>query len=72
MSGDLVFGIGLCLFGLITLAARIFGWERLISQRQAAKDRLGDRLGDAIHLLGYTIAPIAFGAILMRRGGGIF
>ncbi len=54
-------GAAMCGFGLLTIAARLFGWERMISKRQPMKEKFGDTAGDAIHFIGYSVLPIVFG-----------
>lgn len=65
MTFDMVLGIVAVAIGLATLAGRLFGWEGLTGKRQPMRDRFGDRTGDAIHLIAYTILPLAFGMLLI-------
>jgi hypothetical protein len=63
-------GIAMVGFGLLTVAARVFGWERVISKRQAMKDRFGDSAGDAIHFISYSIIPIVCGLVFINSHYG--
>lgn len=71
MNTNLIVGAGLICFGLLTLSARVFGWEKLISQRQLAKERFGPRAGDVVHFIGYTAMPIIFGIIFLNNEYGL-
>ena len=65
-------GIALCCIGILTITARLFGWERIISQRQAAMDRFGATAGDLVHFVSYSVLPIVFGLILINNHYGLF
>jgi hypothetical protein len=64
---SIVLGAIAMAFGVLTLLARVFGWN-LFSQRAAMSRQYGRRGGEAIHLVGYTIAPIVLGAVLVWSG----
>ncbi|MCA8888345.1 MAG: hypothetical protein KDA46_05935 [Parvularculaceae bacterium] len=61
---DLVLGLAAVAFGLATLAARLFGWEKLLGKRAPMKERYGESTGDIIHLVAYSLVPLACGGVL--------
>ena len=65
----LTFGIGAAaiVYGLFTLVARA-KWPQMFKQLQPMKDRWGPRAGLAVHFVGYTVLPIAFGIYAVRAG----
>jgi hypothetical protein len=65
---NLIIGIVGVAFGCMTLLARLFGWERMLSKRGPMKERFGERTGDIIHLVSYTILPIVAGLLFLRAG----
>ena len=71
---QIVLGVAAVGFGIITLALRIWAPHRL-GKLDAMKARFGPRGGTAIHVLAYTVMPVAFGIlalVLARQGITIF
>ena len=68
MQLDLLIGIVVFGTGLLTLVDRLMGWARFMHNRELLKQQFGDEAGDAIHLILYTILPLAVGAYFLWRG----
>ena len=47
-------------YGVYTAVVRIF-WPQKFSKLEPMKKRYGSGLGVAVHFVGYTLSPIAFG-----------
>ena len=62
-------GIGVAAigYGLFTLVARAKKPE-MFRKLQPMKERWGPRAGLAIHIVGYTVAPIVFGVMSVVSG----
>lgn len=58
-------GVAATAFGVVTLLARFFGWEKIISKKAEMQKRFGEKRGDAIHLVAYSILPIVFGIVFI-------
>lgn len=56
--------LGLC-FGLFTLGARLTGKMDNFSKLHAMKELYGEKKGNLIHLIGYTIVPLVLGVVLI-------
>lgn len=65
MSIEAIIGALMVLFGLLTLVARLAGWSKLISKREQMQLRFGERNGDIIHLVAYTLVPLVVGGLLV-------
>jgi hypothetical protein len=65
MSTTLLIGIFCLGFGLLTLAARLFGWTQLLGKKEPMEVRFGPRYGNVIHILAYTILPFVIGLVLV-------
>ncbi len=65
MSLTLFIGIFCLGYGVLTLSARIFGWNWMFSKKQAIEERFGASTGNLIHLIGYTVVPLAGGVIFL-------
>ncbi|PTW61799.1 hypothetical protein C8N35_102515 [Breoghania corrubedonensis] len=55
------FGVALICLGLLTLAARFFGWNRLFWKRDRMMKTYGQTAGAEIHFFSYTIVPLLAG-----------
>lgn len=62
---ELLIGIAALGFGLLTLAARVFGWSGLLSKQDAMIQRFGAKSGRTIHLIAYTVVPLTLGVLLL-------
>ena len=61
-------------FGIYTAVVRIF-WPQKFGKLEAMKKRYGNKVGTVVHVIGYTLAPIGFGLVMLHtayRGGSIF
>ncbi len=65
----ITFGIGLVIlwFGLFTAMLRQKSPEKL-KTLDAMKQKLGDKPGQFVHILAYSIIPIIFGVFLLFSG----
>lgn len=63
----LIFGIIAFLFGLLTIYLRIFKNSKGLGKLEAMKEIYGEKLGLAIHVISYTVVPIAVGIVLIVR-----
>ena len=73
MDTNLVFGALALLFGVTTLLGRIFAPNSaLFSKLEPMKKQFGDKAGNALHVVSYTVVPIVVGLVLIatvaRRG----
>jgi hypothetical protein len=64
---QIVLGVAAVAFGGYTAFARIAKPESL-GKLEAMKEAYGDGAGGAIHLISYTLTPIAIGATLIVLG----
>jgi len=67
-------GTALLLFGLYTSIMRAMQPAKL-SRLAALKELFGDKIGNRIHVLAYSVAPLAAGAIFLfagSRGASLF
>ncbi|MES2621482.1 MAG: hypothetical protein V4615_11585 [Bacteroidota bacterium] len=62
---SLIIGIIALGFGLVTLVARFTGKMQSFSKLAAMKQLYGEKKGNLIHLVGYTILPLVAGAVLV-------
>lgn len=53
-------------FGLYSLVARQLAPQQF-AKLGPMKEKYGHKLGYAMHFMGYTVIPIAMGAILLRN-----
>ena len=66
MDGNLVFGVLALLFGLGTLVARFVAPNAgMFAKLEPMRQRLGPRLGTAIHVVAYTVMPLVAGAVIV-------
>lgn len=66
MDANVVLGGLALLFGLVTLVARFVAPDsKLFSKLGPMKERYGDAAGTAIHVVAYTVVPLAIGAGLI-------
>lgn len=63
----LIFGIIALLFGLLTIYLRIFKNSKGLGKLEAMKETYGEKLGLAIHIISYTVVPIAVGIVLIVK-----
>ena len=69
MTTSTVIGVLAILFGLFTGVARFVAPNsRIFSKLEAMKGRFGATAGTAIHVVAYTLMPLAFGAIKILQG----
>jgi len=71
MSIDIILGVFFLGTGLVTLGARVFGWEKVLSKREPMKELWGAQTGDIVHLVCYTLLPFAAGGYFLMRVAGI-
>ncbi len=64
MNVNLLLGIGAIGYGLFTIYVRFTDPSKL-GKLDAMKKQWGNSAGTAIHWIGYTVAPIVVGAILI-------
>ena len=64
---DLMLGIGALGFGLYTGYLRATNPEKL-GKLEAMKESMGPGAGNAVHLVAYTLVPLAVGVIFLIRG----
>ncbi len=62
-----IIGVAAILFGIYTLYLRIKSPEKL-GKLNAMKDKFGNGIGTAIHLIAYSLIPLAVGAIFIFAG----
>jgi len=63
---NLIFGLFALAFGMLTLLLRFIAPNSpLFSKLGPMKERFGDTAGTVIHVLGYTVMPLAVGTILV-------
>jgi len=67
LSEDLIVGFVAAVFGLYTLALRRSRPE-LFSRLALMKERLGERTGSWVHLVIYSILPLAIGVYFLLVG----
>ncbi len=67
MNTRRLFGAALVIYGVATLVLRHTHphWFRKLGPM---KQRWGPRLGDALHLVGYSFVPLVLGASMVLRG----
>ena len=64
---DIILGVFFLGTGLVTLAARIFGWEKILAKREPMQQLWGAQTGDIVHLVLYTLLPLAAGGYFLLR-----
>lgn len=67
MTINIIIGIAAIAYGVFTLYARVThrtGFGKL----EAMKERWGSTPGTIIHVIAYTVVPIAVGIVLLVRG----
>ena len=62
-----IIGVAAILFGIYTLYLRIKSPEKL-GKLNAMKDKFGNGIGNAIHLIAYSLIPLAVGAVFIFSG----
>jgi TRAP-type mannitol/chloroaromatic compound transport system permease large subunit len=67
LSEDLIVGFVAAVFGLYTLAMRLSRPERF-SRLAVMKERLGERAGSLVHLVIYSLLPLAIGVYFLLVG----
>ena len=72
MTFRLVIGFILVGFGVLVLAARLFGWKALLTKRDSLKQRMGAVTGDVLHLIAYELMPIGIGLVLLNEEYGFW
>ena len=55
------------LLGLITIYLRIFKNSKGLGKLETMKETYGEKLGLAIHIISYTVVPIAVGIVMIVR-----
>ena len=66
MDTNLLLGAFALLFGLATLVGRFVAPEsQMFSKLGPMKERFGDTGGTALHVVAYTVMPLAVGAALV-------
>lgn len=65
---DLILGVGLLALGMLTLAARLFGWQWAFRKREEFRKRWGKVTGEIVHAVSYTLLPLAVGALFLFNG----
>ena len=69
MSTPIVIGVLAILFGLFTGVARFVAPNSAVfSKLEPMKERFGPAAGTAVHVVAYTLMPLAFGAIKILQG----
>ena len=61
---NLILGTASILYGLYTLVVRQVAPDKL-SKLTDMKQRLGDKTGAKIHIVGYTVVPLVAGALIL-------
>lgn len=64
MAVNTIIGIFAIVFGAYTAYVRTTNPNKL-GKLQALKERFGDSAGRTIHILAYSVLPIAFGAVML-------
>lgn len=70
----LILGVASVVYGIYTLELRFTNTEAF-AKLEAMKDTFGDDLGTVLHVVRYTVVPLAFGAqaiYLAMNGVSIF
>ena len=65
MDFNLIVGVLAILYGLYYLVQRKIAPEK-IEKLQLLIERNGEKMGNSIHLIGYTIMPIVAGLLLLH------
>ncbi|MEO0618786.1 MAG: hypothetical protein AAFZ01_05845 [Pseudomonadota bacterium] len=65
MSTNLIVGTVCLVLGCLTLAARLFKWDGLLSKRVPMQARFGAKVGDFVHFAAYTMLPILAGVVFL-------
>jgi hypothetical protein len=65
MNFEISLGVFFLVLGIISLIGRIFNIERLFWKLDKMKASWGDKRGAIIHFIGYTVAPIVVGILLI-------
>lgn len=65
MSFNFIIGLFALAFGILSLGARIFGWNSFFSKKDAMEERFGAKTGNIIHIIAYTVLPLVLGSILI-------
>lgn len=58
---SVIFGAFCVLYGLYTLYLRVAKKDDGKGKLQAMKDRFGEKTGEIIHIIGYTVMPLLIG-----------
>jgi len=64
---SVIFGVAAILFGVYTLLLRNKSPEKL-GKLGPMKKFYGEKKGQIIHIITYTVAPIVFGIIMLVKG----
>ncbi|MBO5815712.1 MAG: hypothetical protein J6R30_06325 [Bacteroidales bacterium] len=65
--GNLIFGILALLMGLLTIYLRVFKNSKGLGKLETMKEAYGEKLGLAIHIISYTVVPIAVGIVMIVK-----
>lgn len=66
-TATMIVGAAVFAFGLYITILRRTGPQKL-SKLQAMKELFGEKTGDTVHLLAYSVVPLAGGALLLFAG----
>jgi|GEM_PF-3187126 len=62
---DLALGVLLLIMASITLGLRVYGRADLLGWRVSLQRALGERAGDAAHVVLYTVSPALLGVLFL-------
>lgn len=65
--GNLIFGVFALLMGLLTIYLRVFKNSKGLGKLETMKEAYGEKLGLAIHIISYTVVPIAVGIVMIVK-----
>ena len=65
--GNLIFGVFALLMGLLTIYLRVFKNSKGLGKLGTMKEAYGEKLGLAIHIISYTVVPIAVGIVMIVK-----
>lgn len=65
--GNLIFGVLALLMGLLTIYLRVFKNSKGLGKLETMKEAYGEKLGLAIHIISYTVVPIAVGIVMIVK-----
>lgn len=64
---NLILGILCILYGLFMLVLRLTNHLSIFGKLSAMKEKFGEKTGTIIHIIGYTVVPLALGIVLLLK-----